>query len=357
MPAGSDEDWSTVPAPLGPTPARRRVRPRPTRVTPRQARARRRQAFYRHHAPPLRLHREHEAGADRLALEEHGARTTDAVLAAHMRARQVQVIAQEIGKGGARLRGARARLSVDDEANGLLHARPPAPLERGDQRALRQHPRDPPAIVGRRVQVSVGRQRRGGRLRRLPQPRRRRLEADQQRLRRRRRAPASTRHRRSRCARPAMRPSPVPPQERRATGEGEVPVASRNLREAPARARGRQREARLGEDLVRGERRRERSQVELGRRDEPLAPGAPGDDGAVETEQQRGQLRGGIAVGEIARRRAAIANGHVTDQAQRLGDEGRPIGRPALERCAGARALRRRGRRPPRAGSRDPPRR
>src|SRR6185503_16830346 len=50
-----------------------------------------------------------------------------------------------------------------------------------------------------------------------------------------------------------------------------------------------------------------------------------------QTEQERGQLRGGIAVGEISDRRAPVANGHVTDQSQCLGDEGHPIGRPALE--------------------------
>ena len=90
-----------------------------------QARALPRETLYGHDAPPLRLHREHEAGAHRLALEQHRARATDAMLAAHVRARQVQVLAEKVGQGGARLRGARPRLPVDDEANRLLHGRLP----------------------------------------------------------------------------------------------------------------------------------------------------------------------------------------------------------------------------------------
>ena len=50
-----------------------------------------------------RLHGEHEAAADRLAVDDHGAGAADAVLATDMGPRQPQVLAQEVGEGLARL--------------------------------------------------------------------------------------------------------------------------------------------------------------------------------------------------------------------------------------------------------------
>src|SRR5205814_7889432 len=61
----------------------------------------------------LRLHGEHQAGARRLVVDEHGARAADAVLAAGMRL-------QRVGQRAARLELQRALRSVDFEP--YLHA-------------------------------------------------------------------------------------------------------------------------------------------------------------------------------------------------------------------------------------------
>ena len=52
---------------------------------------------------PLRLHREHQAGAHRLAVEDDGAGAADAVLAADMRAGLAAVVADRIDQRLARL--------------------------------------------------------------------------------------------------------------------------------------------------------------------------------------------------------------------------------------------------------------
>ena len=54
------------------------------------------------------LHGEHDAGAHRLAVEEHRAGAADAVLAADVRAGQTQLVPQEVAEQKARLDG-RAR--------------------------------------------------------------------------------------------------------------------------------------------------------------------------------------------------------------------------------------------------------
>ena len=55
-------------------------------------------AFHRAHLLALRLHREHEAGAHRLAVEEHGAGAAHAVLTAEMRTGETAILAQRIGE-------------------------------------------------------------------------------------------------------------------------------------------------------------------------------------------------------------------------------------------------------------------
>ena len=49
------------------------------------------------------LHREHQAGAHRLAVEEDRAGAADAVLAADVRAGQAELVAQEVAQQQARL--------------------------------------------------------------------------------------------------------------------------------------------------------------------------------------------------------------------------------------------------------------
>ena len=70
------------------------------------------------------LHREHQAGAHRRAVDQHGAGAADAVLAAGMRAGQQQLVAQAVEQARARLDLDRACFSVDGQFN--AHARPRA---------------------------------------------------------------------------------------------------------------------------------------------------------------------------------------------------------------------------------------
>jgi hypothetical protein len=58
---------------------------------------------------PVRLHGEEQAGAHGLAIQQHGARTTDAVLAPHVRAREPQLVAQEVAQEEAGLHGGAVR--------------------------------------------------------------------------------------------------------------------------------------------------------------------------------------------------------------------------------------------------------
>ena len=62
---------------------------------------------------PVGLHREHEAGACAVAVDEHGAGAADAVLAADMRAGEAERVAQEIGQQQPRLDGGPVGGAVD----------------------------------------------------------------------------------------------------------------------------------------------------------------------------------------------------------------------------------------------------
>ena len=126
-------------------------------------------------------------------------------------------------------------------------------------------------------------------------------------------------------------PGVVQREHRRAAHEGEITVTPRDLGEAPARALRRQRKARRRRHLVGLERRRERGQVELVGRNHALAALAPSHDRAVETEQERGQLGGGIGVNEAAHHGAAVPDRRVRHPAERLREERRVGGSPFLE--------------------------
>ena len=64
------------------------------------------------------LHREDEAGAHRLAVDQHGAGAADAVLAADVGAGQPQLVAQAVGERQARLDVDADLLAVDLEFGG-----------------------------------------------------------------------------------------------------------------------------------------------------------------------------------------------------------------------------------------------
>src|SRR5262249_19195760 len=69
--------------------------------------------FDRPDLPAISLDREHQAGTDRLAVEDDGAGAADAMLAADMRAGLAAVIADSVDQGLARLDTDRVRLAVD----------------------------------------------------------------------------------------------------------------------------------------------------------------------------------------------------------------------------------------------------
>ena len=76
----------------------------------------------------VRLHRKHQAGPRRIAIDDHGARAADAMFAPHMGAGAAQLVAQEIHQQHARLGFAGQALTIDGDGyfSGIGHAAPPA---------------------------------------------------------------------------------------------------------------------------------------------------------------------------------------------------------------------------------------
>src|SRR5215470_19535387 len=70
----------------------------------------------------VRLDRQHETASDRLLVEQHGARPAHAVLAAHVGAGEIEIVAEELRERGARLCLPLARSAVHRDADALLHA-------------------------------------------------------------------------------------------------------------------------------------------------------------------------------------------------------------------------------------------
>src|SRR5207237_6015601 len=72
------------------------------------------------HLGALGLHREHQAGAHRLAVDQHGAGAAHAVLAAQVRAGEPAVLAQRVGEVAPRLGLDREGFAVDLQGIGDL---------------------------------------------------------------------------------------------------------------------------------------------------------------------------------------------------------------------------------------------
>ena len=68
----------------------------------------------------LGLHREHQAGAHRLVVDQHSAGPADAVLAAQVRAGEATILAQRIGQAAPRLDADRALITVYRESDILF---------------------------------------------------------------------------------------------------------------------------------------------------------------------------------------------------------------------------------------------
>ena len=79
--------------------------------------------FDRDHFLPLALHREHQARPGTRAADQYRARAAHSMLAADVRAGEVQLVAQEIGERQARFDFARVRLAIerDGDAPGVRH--------------------------------------------------------------------------------------------------------------------------------------------------------------------------------------------------------------------------------------------
>ena len=113
------------------------------------------------------LHREQQARAHGLAVEQDGARAADAVLAAEVRAGEVAVLAEEVGERLAGLGTAPVALAVDGQRDVVLvlsHVRPPPALGRECvRRDTRRRGCGSAATRGRRP-VARGRERRAARV-------------------------------------------------------------------------------------------------------------------------------------------------------------------------------------------------
>ena len=101
---------------------------------------------------PSACAREHQAGAHRDAVEQHGAGAADAVLAAGMGAGEIELVAQAIEQRGARLDLDRVHLAVDVEFNAHGLCSPAHGHGVGDGAHGELH-RDAAAVVGRGVQI------------------------------------------------------------------------------------------------------------------------------------------------------------------------------------------------------------
>ena len=112
-----------------------------------------RQAFDGANLFARRLHGEHQAGAHRLAVDDHGAGAADAVLAADMGAGLAAVLADGVGQRAARLDGDGVIAAVDGEGDGGLvgQRNPPPPFGAGGGRGLPEpQPKTPVWILGPR---------------------------------------------------------------------------------------------------------------------------------------------------------------------------------------------------------------
>jgi hypothetical protein len=87
-----------------------------------------RDAFHRRDGVAAGLHREHEARAHRLAVQQYGARAAHAVLTAHVGAGEIEHLAEAVGQREAGLHLHRVLAPVHREAHRARHA------------ALRQRP-------------------------------------------------------------------------------------------------------------------------------------------------------------------------------------------------------------------------
>ena len=104
------------------------------------------------HLRPVRLHREGEAGARAVAVEEDGARAAHPVLAADVGAGEAEVLAQEVGEEAPGLDLALEGRAVHGDADGP----PPAHAARsGAARATSSRARPAAASSARRASTST----------------------------------------------------------------------------------------------------------------------------------------------------------------------------------------------------------
>ena len=119
----------------------------------------------------------------------------------------------------------------------------------------------------------------------------------------------------------ATAPASFSSTARHDTGEREVTAAASDLVDHEPAATLPHREVDRGEDLVGLERGGPGALEEVGGRDAARRAGAGGLELGVERERDRGQLGGGVGMGDRTADGAAVADLEVADHRQRLGDE------------------------------------
>src|SRR6266508_86182 len=282
------------------------------------------QPLHRHELRPVRLHREHQAGAGRQAVDEHGAGAADAVLATDVGPGEAQVLAQEVHEELARLAAPLPPLTIDGELDGdeVGHSAVSHSRLRPAQGAAGEHARQVATVGGRGVDVGVG-------LDQLGRPARRRLEGGL-------REPVAledllggpepdwhgprARRREAGC-RAALS---VSGEHRGDADDGEVAVAAAELLEREAGAGGHGGQPHLDEDLVRPEARGEIAPEQLGWAERPLATRPPDHDRSVQCREDRRVLGRWIGVGEAAPDGPAGADRQVPHEGGRFGQERQP---------------------------------
>src|SRR5262249_16470485 len=110
----------------------------PHRFLQRVHRAVGREALDGHDLGTARLNREHQARANRFAVEQHRARAADAMLATDVGTRQVEVLADEVDQCLAGFDRTPARRSVDGQVEGDLFAHSGAPVRSHAARRARR---------------------------------------------------------------------------------------------------------------------------------------------------------------------------------------------------------------------------
>ena len=278
------------------------------------------QALDRRDLGAVGLHREHQARAGRLAVDQHRARPADAVLAADVRAGEPQVLAQEVdqqlARRGSGPRGASPltvrRTVIVARSSRALHG----PARARARSARRSDGGDRPRWRARRCRASTSSAARAAAawIAASPRPSRSRIAS-------------ASRSRIGTGPAPAVASRAIVHRAPSRTTIAAMPTIAKspcrraNSSKAYPTARGHGRQPHFDQQLVGGQPRGQVRLEQLAGVERAAAARALGHDRSVERGQHRRVLRRGIGVGERAADGAARADRQVTDPARSLGQE------------------------------------